>query len=518
MMKLRHRLLLLSFAFGAVGMATPPKNVVLIVADDLGYHDLSLTGSRLYRTPNIDRLAASGIQFTQALSNSPVCSPARASLITGQFPSRHGITDWIGALSGDAWRSHNRHTKLLPAEYVHELSPEALTLPEAMRDAGYSTFLSGKWHLGGEGSTPEDHGFDVNIGGWEHGSPRGGYFDPYDNPKLPNRRPGEHLSMRLADETLTYIRQRKDSDKPVFAMLSFYAVHSPLQASQESWKTYRDLADSLGIATSGFEMGQYLPVRITQDNPLYAALVEAMDQAIGHVLDGLDEHTIVMFTSDHGGVSSGDAFATSNLPLRKGKGSTFEGGLRVPLIVRAPGVTQPGTSSAVPVTLADMYPTLMELIDQPSYPEHHADGLSLVPLMKGQLIEERHLYWHYPHYSNQDGRPSGVVRIGDWKLILDYETDLVELYDLQTDPGEHRNLAMMYPVRADEMRNQLMEHLKQTGARFPMPDPNHSPEAEQTHLRRVEQQQMRQLERQRLLLLDPEYDPKNRWWGSEPTP
>lgn len=514
----RHRILLLSFVFGTVLTAAPPRNVVLIVADDLGYYDLSLTGSRLYQTPNIDRLAHSGLQFTQALTTSPVCSPARASLMTGQFPTRHGITDWIGALSGVAWRSHNRHTKMLPPEYERTLSKDAVTLPEAMREAGYTTFLAGKWHLGGEGSTPEDHGFDVNIGGWEHGSPRGGYFDPFDNPMLPNRRPGEHLSMRLADETLTYIRQRKESDKPVFAMLSFYAVHSPLQASQESWMKYRNRADSLGIATSGFEMGQYLPVRITQDNPLYAALVYDMDQAVGYLLDGLNENTIVIFTSDNGGVSSGDAFATSNLPLRKGKGSTYEGGLRVPFILQAPGVTRPRSVSDVPITLADIYPTLMELVGHEPFPEHPVDGVSLVPLAQGGTIDERPLFWHYPHYSNQDGRPSGVIRIGDWKLILDFETDQAELYDLKTDPGEHRNLAMLHPARTDDMRSRLSDHLNLTGARLPIPDPEHSPEAEQTHLRQVEHQQMRQLVHQRLRLLNTEFNPKNRWWGSEPTP
>lgn len=492
-----------ALALVATLLTGPPKTIVLIVVDDLGYHDLGHTGSPLYLTPNIDRLAASGMRFTQALSNAPVCSPARASLMTGRFPSRHGVTDWIGALTGERWRSHNRHTRMLPATNLDALPTSLLTLPEAMREAGYTTVLAGKWHLGGDRSTPEDHGFDVNIGGWEHGSPRGGYFDPYDNPKLPNRRPGEHLSMRLADEALAQTRQ----DKPVFVVLSFYAVHSPLQATPESWRRFRDRADALGIAETGFRMGQYLPERVVQDNPMYAALVEAMDAAVGHLLNGLDDHAVVILTSDNGGVSSGDAFATTNLPLRKGKGSTFEGGLRVPLLLRAPGITTAGSESDTPVTLADLFPTILDLAGQSLRPDQHADGVSLLPLAQGRAIADRALFWHYPHYSNQDGRPSGVIREGDWKLILDYETDVVELYDLRSDPGELRDVASEHQERVHRMETRLREHLRQTGAHFPVADPQHSPEAERKHLEREATHRLNQLERQRRSLLSTDHKP-----------
>ena len=264
--------------------------------------------------------------FTNGYAACQVCSPSRASILTGQFPARHGITDWIGARSGEEWRKAGRFNKLLPPEYVRSLDHSHLTLPEALRKFGYNTFFAGKWHLGNEGSWPEDHGFDVNVGGYMAGSPRGGYFSPYNNPNLENRKDGENLSMRLARETVDYIRDQSSSEsgKPFFAYLSFYAVHSPIQASEEKWKKYRDKAVQQGLAGQGFEMGKYLPIRQVQDNPVYAGLVEHMDDAVGLVLDALDEmglseNTIVVFTSDNGGVAAGDAFATSNAPLRAGK-------------------------------------------------------------------------------------------------------------------------------------------------------------------------------------------------------
>ena len=501
-----------------------PPNVLYILADDLGYFDLSHTGSPYYDTPHTDRIAQMGMEFTHGYANSPVCSPARASLMTGQFPSRHGITDWIGARTGEDWRGLNRHSKMLPPDYVSPLPSDHVTLAEAMQMAGYTTFLAGKWHLGSEGSWPEDHGFDINVGGWDRGSPIGGYFDPYENPNLENRQPGENLSMRLADETVDFFRDYHPdkTGKPVFAYLSFYAVHGPLQTTREKWKKYRDKADSLGIAESGFEMGRYLPVRLTQDNPVYGGLVEAMDDAVGHVMNGLedlglDQNTIIVFTSDHGGVSSGDAFATSNLPFRKGKGSTFEGGLRVPFFIAAPGLIVPGTTSETPVTGADLYPTILDLTGQELLPEQHVDGVSLVPVLKGGSLEDRYLIWHYPHYGNQDGRPSGVIRNGDWKLIHDYETQDMELYNLRTDISEHRDLSDLYPQKTEHLYETMMDHFKEVGARFPVPDPQHDPEAERAHLQRIEQNRMENLERQRMRFLSPDYNPGNNWWGSDVT-
>lgn len=497
-------------------------NVLFIIADDLGYYDLSFTGSRYYETPHIDKMAGEGITFTHGYSNSPVCSPARASIFTGQFTPRHGITDWIGAYTGEDWRKANRHSRLLPPEYVHALPSENITLAKAMKDAGYKTFFSGKWHLGSQGSWPEDHGFDVNVGGWDSGSPIGGFFDPYENPNLPNRKPGENLSMRLADETVDYLRANNPNQtgQPVFAVLSFYAVHGPIQTTKEKWVKYRDKADGMGIAKSGFEMDYFLPNRVVQDNPVYAGLVEAMDDAIGHVLNGLDElgldeNTIVIFTSDHGGVSAGDAFATSNLPFRNGKGYTYEGGLRVPVFIKAPMLFSGPEESDIPVTGADIYPTILDMAGIELLPDEHLDGISLLPVFEGQGIAERPLIWHYPHYGNQGGKPSSVIREGDWKLIHIYEDDSQELYNLRTDISESRNLIKMYPEKASKLQAKLFDYLDQMGARYPEKDPIYDPVKEIAHIQNVRENIWPQLERQRLHFLEPDFDPGNNWWGSD---
>jgi arylsulfatase A-like enzyme len=508
-------------AIGAEAVDGRP-NVLFIIADDLGLHDLSVTGSQFYETPNIDRIARQGMVFNHGLTNSQVCSPARASVMLGQTPARHGITDWIGASTGPSWRSLNRESQLLPPEYVPNLPQDTVNWAQAMKAAGYKTFFSGKWHLGDQGSWPEDHGFDVNVGGWDRGSPIGGYFDPYQNPNLPNRKAGEFLGWRLADETVDFFRRNHpgETGQPIFAFLSFYAPHGPLQSTREEWKKYRDKAEELGIAQTGFEMGQYLPIRVVQDNPLYAGLVALMDEAVGHVLDsleamGLDENTIVIFTSDHGGVSSGDAFATSNLPLREGKGSVLEGGLRIPFFVKAPNVTKPGTFSETPVTLADVYPTVLELIGEPLRPNDHVDAVSLVPLLEGGNMEDRFIYFHYPHYGNQGGLPSSAIRHGDWKFIYLYETESVELFNVRTDVYETRNLAEEYPARTAFLKRELFNYLEKVGARYPLRDPDYDADKERLRLENVRDNMMPSLERQRRQFLSPNYDPGNNWWGSD---
>nr|WP_255444132.1 sulfatase [Robiginitalea sp. SC105] len=496
-------------------------NVLFILVDDLGYSDLGVYGSSFYETPNTDRLAASGSLFTQGYATSRVCSPSRASLLTGRFTTRHGITDWIGAASGENWREVGRHSRVLPAAYAEALPKADTTLAEAFREAGYRTFFAGKWHLGGAGSLPTDHGFDVNVGGWEKGSPMGGYFSPWENPFLPNTRPGENLPIRLARETSSFIASSRDT--PFLAYLSFYAVHGPIQTTRERWHKFRDKADSMGIAASGFRMGRYLPIRQVQDNPVYAGLVENMDEAVGLVLDTLDSlglarNTIVVFTSDNGGVVAGDSYSTSLHPLRGGKGYPFEGGIRVPLILRVPWLDAMPATHTQPVTGADLYPTLLELAGLPKKPLQHLDGKSLAPLLEGAGSsdwDQRPLIWHYPHYGNQGGEPSSVIRQGPWKLIHYYEDGRDELYNLETDLAESRDLAGTHPGKAAELYGMLSNFLSATHAKYPRMDPQYNALREAAYLREVVRRELPAREAGRMRLLSEDFDPGNNWWGSD---
>ena len=491
------------------------------MSDDHASHAMSCYGSRINRTPNLDRIAAEGTIFTEGYATCQVCSPSRASIMSGKFPARHGITNFIGAPTGEQWRNKNRFSKLIPPEYARRLDSTYLTLPEAMREAGYKTFFAGKWHLGPEGSWPEDHGFDINIGGWDAGSPAGGYFSPFSNPNLENREDGENLSMRLAKETVKFIHENnpEQTGKPFFAYLSFYAVHSPIQTTREKWKKYRDKAEQMGIAETGYVMGKYLPIRQVQDNPVYAGLVGQMDDAIGEVLATLDElglekNTIVVFTSDNGGVAAGDNFSTSNKPLRAGKGYQFEGGIREPYFIKVPGLSKGGEEINYPVSGTDFYPTLLELVGEQLRPEEHQDGVSLVPLLKGETLPERALIWHYPHYGNQGGEPSSIIRRGDWKLIHYYEDGRKELYNLAEDIGETNDLSTEYPDRVEKLGKELFDYLTQVGTNYPIPDPEWDEAKENELLHRTEFEKMPELERQRMNFLSEDFDPGNNWWGS----
>lgn len=492
-------------------------NFLFILADDYGYNDLSISGSKFYETPSIDRIAREGMIFTDGYASCQVCSPSRASIMTGKFPARHGITDWIGAATGEEWRKAGRFNQLLPPGYLHQLPHEYTTLPEAMKEAGYKTFFAGKWHLGDKGSWPEDHGFDINKGGWEAGSPKGGYFSPFENPNLTDGPAGENLEMRLANETVRFIKENRN--KPFFAFLSFYAVHGPIQTTREKWAKYRQKAEDLGIAGTGYKMGHFLPIRQVQDNPVYAGLVESMDDAVGEVLKALDEmglsgNTVVIFTSDNGGVAAGDSYSTSNLPLRAGKGYQFEGGIREPYFIKVPGLGS-GQKNSTPVSGTDFYPTILELAGIPLKPAEHNDGQSLVPLLKGETLNERPLIWHYPHYGNQGGEPSSIIRLGDWKLIHYYEDGHEELYNLKTDLSETTDRAAREPAKTKELSEKLFSYLKEVGARFPQPDPLYNAQKEKEYLQKVRTERLPQLEKQRLNFLSEYFDPGNNWWGSE---
>ncbi|WP_153558443.1 sulfatase [Roseimaritima sediminicola] len=506
---------------GLLAAADSPTrpNIVFILADDLGLKDLSCEGSTYYESPHIDRLAASGMRFTQGYATCQVCSPSRASILNGQFPARHGITDWIGAATGKNWK---RNDRIEPAEYRRQLAAEDVTLAEALREAGYRTFFAGKWHLGGEGSFPEDHGFDENVGGHHRGSPPGGFFAPFKNPKMEDGPRGESLPLRLADETVDFIRRTHNRQEgPFFAYLSFYSVHGPIQTTEPLWEKYRCKGQGRAEEGERFEIDRTLPVRQVQDCPIYAGMIESMDAAVGRVtkaLDelGLEENTIVVFTSDNGGVSSGDAYSTSNLPLRGGKGRQWEGGIREPFYVRAPGVTEPGSTSDVPVTGADFYPTLLELAGLPLRPEQHQDGESLVPVLGGGTLPARPLFWHYPHYGNQGGDPSSIIRRGDWKLIHYYEDGRDELYNLAEDPAEQHDVAAEHAALSGSLRAALDAYLNEVGAAIPVADTRFDAEAKRQQQQHIRERLLPRLERQHARYLEADFQPNPTWWGSLP--
>ena len=457
-----------------------PLSFVFFLVDDMGWRDVGCFGSTFYETPHMDRLAREGMRFTAAYAACPACSPTRASIMSGKYPARLGTTDWFGAPQPDTVGRHwTRRKPLLPAPYLDRLPLEEVTIAEALREAGYATFFAGKWHLGGEGFLPEDQGFDINKGGIHLGSPPGGYFSPFKNPKLPDGPAGEHLDDRLAAESVRFLQQV--GCQPFLLYLSFYSVHTPLQAKKEliaKYEAKRQQVKPQGplVKPEGERMA-----RQVQDHAVYAAMIETTDRAVGQVLEALDrlhlaEHTAVLLMSDNGGLSTSEGSPTSNLPLRAGKGWLYEGGIREPMIVKWPGVVAPGSTCTVPVLSTDFYPTILEMAGLPLRPNQHVDGVSLVPLLKqrGSIARDA-LFWHYPHYGNQGGSPGSAVRAGPWKLIEFFEDQRLELYHLEDDLSEQRNLAAEMPEKTAELHRKLKDWRKAVGARLPTPNPDAQP-------------------------------------------
>lgn len=438
-------------------------NVLLIVVDDLGWKDLGCFGSDYYHTPNVDQLAEDGIRFTSSYSACTVCSPTRASIMTGKYPARLNCTDWI---EGHKYPN----AKLRVPDWTMYLDDHEQTMAELFKDAGYQTAHFGKWHLGeDEENWPDNHGFDLNIGGWAKGAPNKnkrlgskGYFAPYGNPRLSDGPDGEYLTERLADEVCSYIDSR--NKQPLFINLWFYNVHTPLQATQEKIDKFKALQDSSKL----------------QKNPIYAAMVEHMDDAVGKVInklkdEGLYENTIVLFTSDNGGlIGLGEYKITNNTPLRSGKGDMYEGGVRIPTILRFPGNKQKGRSIDEAVISIDYLPTLADLagIKEESYSRDELDGLSWMPLISGQAMDREAIYWHYPHYHTEGARPYSAIRKGDWKLVQNYHDQRVELFNLANDPGETKNLIEEHPGIAKELSASLEAWKVEVGAQMPSPNPD----------------------------------------------
>lgn len=455
--------------FAADGETQKPKipNIVFILADDLGWADLSCYGSTFYETPNLDKLAAQGMRFTDAYAACSVCSPTRASIMTGKYPARLHLTDYFGA-------PPPRNQKLVTPEIQQFLPLEEFTVAEALKEGGYKTGFIGKWHLGDEPKYyPDQQGFDVNIAGCGKGHPKT-YFSPYRIPMLEDGPQGEYLTHRLTDEALKFIEQSKD--KPFFLYLSHYAVHTPIQAEAALVEKYKLKAEKLPPGKPG-----------QQRNPEYAAMVEGIDQGIGRIMEklkslGLEENTVILFTSDNGGLAelrnlqgNPGPWPTSNLPLRAGKGWPYEGGVREPLLVKWPGVVKPGSVANAPVISTDYYPTLLQIAGLPPRPEQHCDGQSIVPVLQGGVEPGRPLFWHYPHYCGSRGGPNGAVRLGDFKLLQWYEDMRVELFDLKNDLGEQTDLAAKMPAKADELRKALEAWRISVNAEMPVPNPAAEP-------------------------------------------
>ncbi len=447
-------------------------NIIMILIDDMGWRDLQCFGSSFYETPNIDALAAEGTVFTNAYAPCPVCSPSRASLYTGQYPARVGVTNYIGA---------HDFGKLAEVPYLDHLPTEEYTLSRAYKDAGYRTYHVGKWHLGGKEYYPEHHGFDVNIGGCDWGHPHQGYFAPFGMDTLPDDIPtGEYLTDYLTDRAIELIE--KNGDAPFFLNLSHYAVHTPIQAkpadlSRFAEKSRRMKLDGVNPYIEGenfpcwHKRGEKVCRRFIQSDIGYAAMIWNLDQNVGRLIrvlqkKGIYDRTVIVSTSDNGGLSTAEGSPTCNAPLSEGKGWGYEGGIRVPLIAVGPGI-RAHTVCETPVTLPDWYPTLLALSGIPMHPHHTVDGMDISPLLRGEEMAERPIFWHYPHYGNQGGTPVAAVRFGRYKLLRFFEDEHVELYDLLQDISESFDISVSQPQRAKEMKELLDTWIQEIGGILP---------------------------------------------------
>ena len=521
------RLILPLLVFGCVAMAparsraeSTPPNVVFVLIDDMGWRDLACYGSSFYETPHIDELARRGARFTNAYACCHVCSPSRAAIMTGKYPARLMMTDWLTGRREFAFQ------KRLNARIHQALPLSEITLAEALQAKGYATGHFGKWHLGEDPSGPTFQGFDVQVPrNWFKGWPRAGYHAPFKFDDV-DEKTGDYLTDRLTDEALQFIDDHQN--QPFFLYLSHFAVHDPIQGRADLVSKYEskraqlpeleeafvleDNPDSSQVSTleereqwitdpafSGHRLlpRQSVKIKQRQDNPQFAAMVESVDQSIGRVMEklaslGIEDQTIVFFTSDNGGMSAANfgrpsrvvrdnqldaAYSTSNLPLRGAKGWLYEGGIRVPLIIKWPGSQIAGKTIDEPVTGTDYYPTILDMIGADSMPEQHVDGESLVPVLKGETLD-RALYWHFPHYSNHGLQsPGGAIREGQLKLLEYFENGSIQLFDVEADPGEANNLAAARPDVAQRLLGMLRAWRKRVSAKMMPPNPKYDPAA-----------------------------------------
>ncbi len=468
------RCLSILFLVLGVGLASAAEkqvrpNFLFLLVDDLGWTDFGSFGSDLYETPNIDQLAKEGMKFTHAYAACTVCSPSRAAVLTGKYPARLHLTDFI---AGHPFVN----TPLTIPEWTKYLKHEEVTLAEALKPAGYKSASVGKWHLCPRDGTPqpefwpETHGFDVNIGGNQHGAP-GSYFWPYGRGKdkkanrvvnLPEGgKEGEYLTDRLTNEAIKLLTKWKDD--PFFIYMPYYTVHTPIEAKKEYAEDFAKKVKKGGRHT----------------NPDYAAMVRSLDESVGRLMAHLDElgisdNTVIFITGDNGGLINNPGNPkriTTNKPLRNGKGSIYDGGVRVPGIIKWPGVTRAGTVSEEPIISMDYYPTILEIAGVTGDAKHNrnVDGKSLVPLLRGDSwrLARETIYWHYPHYHSAGGIPHTAVRWRDWKAIEDHATRKVQLFNLANDPGETKDLAGIEPKKASQMQKMIQNWRRSVNAQMP---------------------------------------------------
>lgn len=456
--------LLFLLAVRLVSAQPARPNVVFLLVDDLGWGDFGCYGAKFNETPNIDKLATQGLRFTNAYSACTVCSPSRAAILSGCYPARLHLTDWIAG--------HKQpKAKLAIPDWKMKIDHERVLLPEALKEAGYATAFFGKWHLMPNGQPdfekhyPTDHGFDINIGGREWGQPKGPgkYFAPFGMPNLDGK-PGDYLTDSLTDEAIAFLDKTR-RDKPFLLYFSYYTVHAPLMAPPDLVAKYTKKARNFDNTRNELL------------NPARAGMVESLDRSVGRLMAKLGEmgiagNTLVFLTGDNGG----DHRETTG-GLRDFKGFSHEGAVREPLVARWPGAIPAGTTCDVPVIGTDFYPTILDLAGLDLRAEQHQDGVSIAPLLKDSkaTIPRDSLYWHYPHYHRT--KPYGAIRHGDWKLIEFFEDGSVELFNLKSDPQEKNDLAKEHPERAAELLGKLTAWRKSVGAQMPTPNPNYDPEA-----------------------------------------
>lgn len=510
---------LASLASCAEQDAHRPPNIVFFLVDDLGWRDVGSFGSSFYETPNIDLLANQGVKFTQAYAASHVCSPTRASIMTGKYPARLQLTDWLSGRRSYPFES------LRSAEFLQYLPLEEITIAEAFKEHGYRTAHIGKWHLGEDPHGPLQQGFDLQVPRWNKGWPKAGYYAPFELDGLDDE-PGQYLTDRLTDVAEEFIAANKEH--PFFLYMSHFAVHDPIHGRPDLDEKYKNkLAEQQKpdgpafilegnpddtnplsrqhltnlIQQPSHQGYRVLPQRTVkikqnQDNIHFAAMIEAMDESLGRIQHQLEAHeltdnTIIIFFSDNGGMSGANfgraertiaedeldaAFSTSNLPLRGAKGWLYEGGIRVPMIIKWPGQGNAGAISQIPVISTDFYPTLLEMAGLPAMPGQAVDGVSLVPAVMGKPFERKPIFWHFPQYSNHGMQsPGGAVRAGDYKLLEYYENNTVQLFNLREDLGEQNDLSQAEPEKVDELRTMLHIWRKEVSARMPSPNPEYAP-------------------------------------------